>query len=571
MTPEEAVELQKGVVKADPNLFVNACPGSGKTRAVVDRYVRIASDPSSAGVAAISFTNRASDEVGRRCAEIGMPDAAGFPNFVGTFDRFVATYVVRPFGRLNGPIRILDSWASIDAEVSGPGGRPVSLDHFEVSPDGVLRFDPADSDPNLSATHARIRAQNAAREISRLRNEGYLTCDDAREYALRLIRDHPEIITLLCTRFDELIIDEAQDCSETEVAFLQTLHSKGMPIVVVCDPHQAIYEWRDANPERLAEFTQELEPHFLTGNWRSSGAICSLAASLKDGHPDHPVGPHRTSVEPIHLLPYDGWPSQLIGDRFVDLLKSNGIAEQDSVVLAHAGHIAARVAGAGRRQGSNNVARILGEADVLFDPSALDHERRRSLERLQRTTLRFLRIPTSSQSTERACEANRVDPLWLRNAAVGLAQAALATDPECTITDWIDHMHNHLGSLRSPAGHVGKPRVFLKAPKGSGSDPIAELLRPKDGSRLLRSSSVHQAKGSEAKAVLVTLPRDRKPSTRTADLLSAWEFGHDTEARRVLYVAVTRAERLCALAVPQAHLATTERILTTTSVPFSSR
>ncbi len=103
-----------------------------------------------AGIGVISFTNRAANEVTSRCAELGRSDASGFPHFVGTFDRFVATFVVRPFGQLGGPIRIVDSWRSLEVEIPGPGGKPVSLDHFEVSPDGVLRSDRRDTDPDLS-------------------------------------------------------------------------------------------------------------------------------------------------------------------------------------------------------------------------------------------------------------------------------------------------------------------------------------------------------------------------------------------------------------------------------------
>lgn len=112
---------------------------------------------------------------------------------------------------------------------------------------------------------------------------------------------------------------------------------------------------------------------------------------------------------------------------------------------------------------------------------------------------------------------------------------------------------------------TGNPLLAI----GDEDKPIGDLLRPRDDGRVLRSSSVHQAKGSEMDAVLVTLPRDRRPSTRTADLVSDWEGGLNTEARRVLYVAVTRARRLCAIAVPQTQLGTVERVLRAGSVSFT--
>jgi ATP-dependent exoDNAse (exonuclease V) beta subunit len=47
------------------------------------------------------------------------------------------------------------------------------------------------------------------------------------------------------------------------------------------------------------------------------------------------------------------------------------------------------------------------------------------------------------------------------------------------------------------------------------------------------------------------VPRDRAPSTRSADLITAWENDAALEAKRVLYVGVTRAEQLCVLAIPE--------------------
>jgi superfamily I DNA/RNA helicase len=66
----------------------------------------------------------------------------------------------------------------------------------------------------------------------------------------------------------------------------------------------------------------------------------------------------------------------------------------------------------------------------------------------------------------------------------------------------------------------------------------------------MRSSSIHQAKGSEAEAVLIHLP---KPQDIT-ELIDAWTSpSADTassELLRVYYVAITRARRLLALTYP---------------------
>lgn len=63
----------------------------------------------------------------------------------------------------------------------------------------------------------------------------------------------------------------------------------------------------------------------------------------------------------------------------------------------------------------------------------------------------------------------------------------------------------------------------------------ASTLTGMDGSLMgVRHSTVHDAKGSEAEAVLMVLPPDRKPQNRTSALLDKWETRVDEEAKRVL-------------------------------------
>jgi DNA helicase-2/ATP-dependent DNA helicase PcrA len=131
MTPDEAREQQQRVVDAAPNLYVRACPGAGKTRTVVSRFLRVAQEHVPRAIAVISFTNRAADEVSHRCSRDGRSELAQYPHFIGTMDRFIATYIVRPFGDLGGPIRVIDSWDALDIQIAANGVQgKVSLDHF---------------------------------------------------------------------------------------------------------------------------------------------------------------------------------------------------------------------------------------------------------------------------------------------------------------------------------------------------------------------------------------------------------------------------------------------------------
>jgi hypothetical protein len=51
---------------------------------------------------------------------------------------------------------------------------------------------------------------------------------------------------------------------------------------------------------------------------------------------------------------------------------------------------------------------------------------------------------------------------------------------------------------------------------------MREVLRAQVGTLGIRNSSVHRAKGTEERAVLVVEPRDRAPSTNSPDVIEVW-------------------------------------------------
>jgi hypothetical protein len=554
MTPEEAAQRQQDVIHAPPNLYVRACPGAGKTRTVVSRFMRVAAEFAPRAVAVISFTNRAADEVSRRCTEIGQPRLPLYPNFVGTFDRFIATYIVRPFGQLGGPIRIIDSWEALDVQIGAYGVQgTVSLDHFEVSPDGVLRFDRRPRDPAADGMALERLEKNALQRYRELRDQGYLTCDDARTYAVQLLTDHPEIPDLVRERFAEVIVDEAQDCSVAELELLARLRDAGIPLVVVCDPHQSIYEWRDADPQAFKAFVQGMPTIELDGNWRSAPSVCALAATLRGGPADQPVGPFADKHHPVVVMRYPGWPTSAIGGRFASLVIDADVDPSEAVVLGHRANSAANAVGAGIPDARSNVMRLgtacLRVADDRTDP----RKRQREFDRIQRLLLKAVKIDAVGHSTERAAELAGVSIDWLRRSAIQLAMAVGGHDLDLPVRDWVVAARASVGTVAATEGRTcAAPGTLFPTPQNSAGKSMRELLKADAGAVGLRHSSVHKAKGTEDRAVLLVLPRDRAPSTDTADVITAWEAGTASEAKRVLYVGVTRAELLCAIAVPDA-------------------
>ncbi|HFC9353901.1 TPA: UvrD-helicase domain-containing protein, partial [Enterococcus faecium] len=67
---------QKDVVESEDNLYVNACPGSGKTRVLTRKiaYQAIKHDGSLKRIIAITYTNRAAEEIKERLSLLSIDD-----------------------------------------------------------------------------------------------------------------------------------------------------------------------------------------------------------------------------------------------------------------------------------------------------------------------------------------------------------------------------------------------------------------------------------------------------------------------------------------------------------------
>src|SRR5690606_38116796 len=102
--------------------FLEACPGAGKTSAIVMRIARLVAELSPRrGIAFLSFTNSAVEEFLNRCHRAGIRNEIRFRGFVGTFDRFISHFIVRPVGLegVSEQLIVVDSWRMWEVRLKG--------------------------------------------------------------------------------------------------------------------------------------------------------------------------------------------------------------------------------------------------------------------------------------------------------------------------------------------------------------------------------------------------------------------------------------------------------------------
>ena len=89
-------DQQKTIVKSNDNMLVTACPGSGKTRVLTYKlaYTALSNPHSHKRIIAITYTNRAADEIKDRLELFYIEQSA---IWAGTIHQFCLEYIIYPY------------------------------------------------------------------------------------------------------------------------------------------------------------------------------------------------------------------------------------------------------------------------------------------------------------------------------------------------------------------------------------------------------------------------------------------------------------------------------------------
>lgn len=287
---------QKKILDKKGKFVVRACPGSGKTYCVSAKLAKLISEwkLTHQGVATISFTNTAWQEIGKKCEE-DFNTKVAYPHFLGTIDSFINQFIFLPFGHLilgcnKRPIMVGEPYG-----VWGGGTNEQDPNYYfdKVSYDvngklcrtknGVYFLSSFPDQYTKAGTENKNFVKLRAMKESLLK-KGYSTQADANYFAMLLLEKYPIVRKSLATKFPWLIIDEAQDTTEIQMKIIDHLVSenKDQNIMLVGDPDQAIFEWNNARPELFTEKQKLWEANSIIfdESWRSSQKICDVVHSL---------------------------------------------------------------------------------------------------------------------------------------------------------------------------------------------------------------------------------------------------------------------------------------------------
>jgi DNA helicase-2/ATP-dependent DNA helicase PcrA len=274
-------------------LLVLAGPGSGKTRVIARRIVRLIEEGVAPGqILAITFTNKAAGEMASRVESL-LP---GRNVWVSTFHRLCARLLRRDAAAvgLAPNFTILDT--ADQAQLIKGILTDLNADAKHFKPGRILhRISQAKyhlQSPEMFAAAAQERrGDQLDRLVSRiyavyeemLLKANAVDFDDLLMHVCRLLMENEEIRAELDHRYRYIMVDEYQDTNLPQYQIVRALSHDYPNLCATGDPDQSIYGWRGAEIGNILRFEHDfpgVRVVRLEQNYRSTKAILRAADSL---------------------------------------------------------------------------------------------------------------------------------------------------------------------------------------------------------------------------------------------------------------------------------------------------
>lgn len=584
----DAVTLTEGRVR------VIAGAGTGKTKALTYRYAYLVNvlgiDP--ANILCLTFTNKAAAEMRQRIA--AMVHSGDYNDFVCTIDGFCVKFLRKEIHRLGFP----KTFAILDEEDAKAVAKQ-SMDELGLKRTektvreflGQIAVDKSLNDyiptymlPEVKWSDEMLKS-NLANYIHRQMKSYALDFDDLENFTNYILDNFKDARDYWQGQLNYIMVDEAQDCNLDNWQIIEKLAAGHRNLFVVGDPDQAIYEWRGARPERFVQFARDKDV-ILDENYRSTPKILDVANSVIANNKNRiPKDLFTRKSEGRAVIHFHGKTEAEEMERVVRqilLLMDAGAEPGDFAVLYRASfqsraieqellnaHVPYTIWGGTRFFERREIKDALGYLRLIQDG---DDDV--SFERIANVPARKMGRKFMEALKQRAREDNRslYDTLkanlgvgeFSRTGAAGFV--ALIEDcreyaRSAPVSDLLNRVLEGSGLKRMLREDQDEDRLenidellrsvrFYESSRSRDDVSLAEYLQDialftnqdyRKDTPTVKLMTIHQAKGLEFPYVfIIGLSEGIFPNMRT---IREHKKNGEEEERRLMYVAVTRAEK----------------------------
>jgi len=303
-------DQRRAVLHDGGPLLLVAGAGSGKTRAIVARIVRLLRDGVPArNILGITFTNRAAGEMRERVAKALVPGgeatvgdalarsfdgtsrAAGVP-WLGTFHAFGAILLRRHGSRIGLSPRFVIYDTRDQHDVLKRILKDLNVDEKKFPPAKfgwlIERAKRDGVSVEQAALSAGWRVVTTAGQVGKayddaLTEAGAVDFTDLIRLPVTLLRGAPDVLSAVRSEIRHLLVDEFQDVDGAQAELTELIARGADSFCAVGDEDQSIYGWRGASAAPMLTFEGRhpgAKVIHLSTNYRSRAAILSVAGAL---------------------------------------------------------------------------------------------------------------------------------------------------------------------------------------------------------------------------------------------------------------------------------------------------
>ncbi|MFO0065419.1 MAG: ATP-dependent helicase [Pirellulaceae bacterium] len=597
---------REAVQHVEGPLLTLAGPGSGKTRVVTHRIAYLLQQGiPSYSILALTFTNKAAQEMRSRLDQMVGPSQL----WMGTFHGYCARFL-RRYGRMVG---LPESYSIYDpSDAKGALEKAIRLAGVTLSHLNLDQIARAISQlknrlvtPDQMERETGNHLQHLLKQIYPAYQSVLLQCsavdfDDLLLHTATLLRSHPELRSDLDRQHRYILVDEYQDTNQAQYLILRALSVDFPNLNVTGDPDQSIYGWRGANIENILNFERDyptVRVVRLENNYRSTPEILGAADQLirhNQRRKQKSLIPMREGGARVQLrrYPSDRDEANQIAELIQQLVMAGKRTASDFAILyrtnAHsrlfeqallARRIPYQLIGGFRFYQRQEIKDLLSYLNLIQNPTddmawkrivnvptrGLGDKAMEKVETLAQDRsipcLAALRYAVAQRLlSPKACKG-AADFLKLYDQLVELSRGAIVPMLQHLLkaTDYVNYLERKKSeapdqSIQSNINELlaDAQQIDLQHPDGGGLTQFLEqvsLVSDADAfdgaSQRVTLMTLHSCKGLEFPHVfVVAVEQEVLPHSRSKDNPDQYE-----EERRLLFVGMTRAKEMLQLSL----------------------
>jgi DNA helicase-2/ATP-dependent DNA helicase PcrA len=276
----DPTDQQKDIIAEEKNCVVIACPGSGKTFVLSQKIRKILPTlPDYKGVIAISYTNKASDEL-KKCLKDGLNKKG---SFFGTMDSFYISEIIRPFGKQIFKKTNFETQV-VKVNALSKADQIAFEEAFQEYHTGSLTVEQID--------FFKFCFLNGKIILNSFERENVLGNVDTVGILANYIFDNSYACQrYLKAKYSHIMIDEYQDSGKEQHSLFLKLKKLGIISIAVGDARQSIFAFAGKDPKFLLSLPKEssFAMYPLDINHRSHLSIVNYSLKLLNEVMDLPA------------------------------------------------------------------------------------------------------------------------------------------------------------------------------------------------------------------------------------------------------------------------------------------